>query len=52
MGSDYPFLLGESHPGLMIEKSRLFSDALKRKLLAQNVCKFLDIDIEQYECWK
>lgn len=35
----------------MIQKSGLFDDALKSKLLARNVCKFLDIDVNHYECW-
>ncbi|CAG2100503.1 unnamed protein product [Medioppia subpectinata] len=48
LGSDYPFLLGEHIPGLMIEKSQHLSDCLKKKLLSENVCKFLDIDVNRY----
>lgn len=48
MGSDYPFPLGEHHPGKLIE-SMDFSSELKDKLLADNACKFLGLDRTKYE---
>ena len=40
MGSDYPFPLGEHHPGKLIEESKL-SISIKEKLLYQNALKWL-----------
>jgi aminocarboxymuconate-semialdehyde decarboxylase len=36
LGSDYPFPLGESIPGALIQSSSLFSNLQKNKLLVQN----------------
>lgn len=41
LGSDYPFPLGEHHPGKLIESMESFDDALKRKLLVENGLAFL-----------
>lgn len=41
LGSDYPFPLGEDHPGLLIESSSEFSSATKNKLLFQNALTWL-----------
>jgi len=49
LGSDYPFPLGEHHPGKLIETMETFSDTLKDKLLAQNAVEFLGIDRSSYE---
>ena len=40
MGSDYPFPLGEHHPGKLIEESKL-SISIEEKLLYQNALKWL-----------
>jgi aminocarboxymuconate-semialdehyde decarboxylase len=48
LGSDYPFPLGEQHPGRLIESMPQFNQQVKDKLLASNACKFLDIDIQKY----
>lgn len=42
LGSDYPFPLGELHPGKLID-SMDFTDALKDKLLFQNALTWLDL---------
>lgn len=48
LGSDYPFPLGEHHPGKMIETMSDLSDEDKRKLLGGNACKFLDINPAEF----
>ena len=42
LGSDYPFPLGEHHPGKMIEDSDL-SEEVKEKLLNSNCLSFLGL---------
>ncbi len=42
MGSDYPFPLGEHHPGKLIEESNL-TDAIKNKLLFENAQQWLGL---------
>ncbi len=42
MGSDYPFPLGEHHPGLLIEK-HLSNEATKQKLLFDNAMNWLGL---------
>lgn len=49
LGSDYPFPLGEHHPGKLITEMENFSDNQKDKLLAQNAVRFLGIDRSYYE---
>lgn len=41
LGSDYPFPLGEEHPGRLIESMPDFDEALKRRLLVENALAFL-----------
>lgn len=41
LGSDYPFPLGEHHPGKLIESMSTFDDTIKRKLLVENGLAFL-----------
>lgn len=41
MGSDYPFPLGEHHPGALIESIGDFSEKTKTRLLADNALEFL-----------
>ena len=48
LGSDYPFPLGEHQPGKMIDGMDDLEDEVKRKLLGQNACEFLDIKQEDY----
>ncbi|KAI1283178.1 2-amino-3-carboxymuconate-6-semialdehyde decarboxylase [Halotydeus destructor] len=43
LGSDYPFLLGEDHPGRMIEQSERFSQVCKEKFYFKNANAFLGI---------
>ncbi len=43
MGSDYPFPLGEIHPGAMIQESELFSEETKRSLLYDNAAQFFGV---------
>jgi predicted TIM-barrel fold metal-dependent hydrolase len=42
MGSDYPFPIGEHHPGKLIEEMN-FTESLQSKLLYQNACQWLGI---------
>ncbi|RUS18326.1 hypothetical protein BC937DRAFT_88918 [Endogone sp. FLAS-F59071] len=44
LGSDYPFPLGEHHPGKMIEGCDWLTDDQKEKLLSGNVLKFLGLE--------
>ncbi|XP_033762276.1 2-amino-3-carboxymuconate-6-semialdehyde decarboxylase-like [Pecten maximus] len=48
LGSDYPFPLGEHHPGKLIEEMK-FDDTIKDKLLAGNACEFLGLDRKKYD---
>jgi aminocarboxymuconate-semialdehyde decarboxylase len=43
LGSDYPFPLGEHHPGTLIESMNDLPGATKRKLLADNAIEFLGV---------
>ena len=43
LGSDYPFPLGEAHPGALIEASANFSAADKAQLLAGTAHEFLQL---------
>jgi len=49
LGSDYPFPLGEHHPGQLIANMKSFDEQLKDKLLAGNVFNFLGLDRKNYE---
>ncbi|HNH22844.1 MAG TPA: amidohydrolase family protein, partial [Ferruginibacter sp.] len=42
LGSDYPFPLGEQHPGKLIEEMA-FTGLLKKKLLAGNAQDWLNL---------
>ena len=48
LGSDYPFPLGEHHPGAMIESATKLTDEEKRKLLSGNACQFLGLDPKDF----
>ena len=47
MGSDYPFPLGEHHPGKLIEGMDL-SDATKQRLLAGTALEWLGLDESEF----
>jgi hypothetical protein len=49
LGSDYPFPLGEHHPGKLIQSVEDWSDELKDKVLAGNAFEFLGVDRSFYE---
>jgi aminocarboxymuconate-semialdehyde decarboxylase len=42
LGSDYPFPLGEHHPGLLISEMAL-GDVLQEKLLSRNALNWLGL---------
>uniref|UniRef100_F6U6T9 2-amino-3-carboxymuconate-6-semialdehyde decarboxylase n=2 Tax=Ciona intestinalis TaxID=7719 RepID=F6U6T9_CIOIN len=48
LGSDYPFPLGEQHPGKLIEETKDFSQKKKDKLLFENAIKFLGLQKKNY----
>ncbi len=48
MGSDYPFPLGESVPGSLIEKCSSFSEEVKSKLLYKNALKWLGLKVGDF----
>lgn len=48
LGSDYPFPLGEHHPGLLIEKTQEYTEELKRKLLGENIMTLLGVKQEDF----
>lgn len=43
LGSDYPFPLGELHPGQLIENAPFLSAADRQKLLAENAADFFGV---------
>jgi aminocarboxymuconate-semialdehyde decarboxylase len=43
LGSDYPFPLGEAHPGRLIESIKEFSSKEKARLLSETASEFLGI---------
>jgi aminocarboxymuconate-semialdehyde decarboxylase len=47
MGSDYPFPLGEHHPGKLIEGMNL-SDSTKQRLLAGTALEWLGLDQSEF----
>ncbi|XP_059157428.1 2-amino-3-carboxymuconate-6-semialdehyde decarboxylase-like [Physella acuta] len=49
LGSDYPFPLGEQHPGKLVESMKDFSPELKHQLLAGNAMEFLGLHPSQYK---
>nr|CAG8488315.1 10299_t:CDS:2 [Entrophospora candida] len=44
LGSDYPFPLGEDHPGKLIEDCEWLTDEDKEKLLSGNALRFLGLE--------
>jgi len=47
LGSDYPFPLGEHHPGKLIEDMNL-SDSTKQRLLAGTALEWLGLDQSEF----
>tara|TARA_B100000315_G_C14264538_1_gene445784 strand:- start:45 stop:674 length:630 start_codon:yes stop_codon:yes gene_type:complete len=47
LGSDYPFLLGELHPGKLIEEMEL-SDTIKKRILAGTALEWLGLSKSEY----
>ena len=47
LGSDYPFLLGELHPGKLIEEMDL-SDTIKKRILAGTALEWLGLSKSEY----
>lgn len=48
LGSDYPFPLGEHHPGKMIESMDSFSAGQKDKFMASNALRWLNRDLSSF----
>jgi len=48
LGSDYPFPLGEDHPGKLIEECREFDRVVKQKLLGDNALAFLGVSKDRF----
>ena len=44
LGSDYPFPLGEHHPGKLVESVTDWTEELKDKILSGNALEFLGLD--------
>ncbi len=45
LGSDYPFPLGEHHPGKMVEEMDDLSEEVKEMILYKNALEFLNMNI-------
>ena len=48
LGSDYPFPLGESRPGEMIESMTGLDSAVRQKILCENALKWLGLGKERF----
>ena len=49
LGSDYPFPLGEHHPGKLIESMSELSANLTEKLLFKNALAWMNIEASRFE---
>lgn len=49
LGSDYPFPLGEHHPGKLVESVDSLSEEVKDAILAGNALEFLGLDRSLFE---
>ena len=47
LGSDYPFLLGEQHPGKLIEEMN-YSNSIKQRMLAGTAIEWLGLNESEY----
>ncbi|XP_039268181.2 2-amino-3-carboxymuconate-6-semialdehyde decarboxylase-like [Styela clava] len=48
LGSDYPFPLGEHHPGKLIESTKSLNSETKEKVLFRNALRFLNLNEKDY----
>ena len=48
LGTDYPFPLGEHHPGLMIEQQKLLAP-VKERMLSGTALEWLGLERAQFE---
>ncbi len=48
LGSDYPFPLGEEHPGRLIESMSDLTGDVKRRLLVENALEFLGVSANAF----
>jgi len=48
LGSDYPFPLGEHHPGKLVESMTEFDSDLKEQILSKNAAEFLGLDLTKF----
>ena len=48
LGSDYPFPLGEHHPGKLIESMEDFSAETKERLLSGTALEFLGVEEKRF----
>jgi aminocarboxymuconate-semialdehyde decarboxylase len=48
LGSDYPFPLGESRPGRLIESMKELSPKVRKQLLVENALEFLGLKRKQF----
>jgi aminocarboxymuconate-semialdehyde decarboxylase len=48
LGSDYPFPLGEEHPGQLIESMHDLASEVKRRLLVDNALEFLGVAADAF----
>lgn len=48
LGSDYPFPLGEHHPGKLVEDSTHIPQQVKNRILFDNAMEFLGLDASQF----
>jgi len=49
LGTDYPFPLGEDHPGKMIEQMKTLTVETQERLLAGTALEFLGLNAEMFE---
>lgn len=48
LGSDYPFPLGEHHPGLLVDSDKTLSSEIKEKVLFRNALRFLNLKEDDF----
>lgn len=48
LGSDFPFPLGEAHPGMMVEQMDELDNETKKAILGKNAFDWLGLDINEY----
>lgn len=49
LGSDFPFPLGEHHPGKLVEECKTLTQQEKEKVLGLNALKFLGIEESRFK---